>query len=184
MCRTFSASRVYNGRWVFDRHPFSSSPLSSKPMKRAQRLEILQRQIAWQSRFALTIVEDLEEAAAAHDQGAACYLLQAFAAACLTLAHQLWPGGRRLTDQIIISSAFDLRESLSVEEPSLLSPENLAPLGITLHFTQADCTHFFDLGQLVVDVDGERFRISPLIDEVRALWDRAALKAGKVPVVN
>jgi hypothetical protein len=153
-------------------------------MKRVKRLEILQRQIAWQSRFALTIVEDMEEAAAAHDQAAACYLLQALAAACLTLAHQLWPGGRRLTDQIIISSAFDLRESLGVSDTSLLSPEKLAPLGITLHFTQADCTHFFDLARKAVEVDGEHYPLTPLVEEVRALCEQASLRAEKVPVVS
>jgi hypothetical protein len=153
-------------------------------MNRAQRLELLQRQIAWQTRFALTIVEDLEEASTAHDQGAACYLLQAFAAACLTLAHQLWPGGRRLTDQILISSAFDLRESLGLSEGSLLSPDKLAPLGIAIHFRQEDCTRFFDLNRMMLDLDGEVYHIPPLIEEVRALCESASLKAEKVPVVS
>jgi hypothetical protein len=150
-------------------------------MNRSQRLQILQRQVAWQSRFALTIVEDLQEAREARDIGAACYLLQAFAAACLTLAHQLWPGGRRLTDQIAIGSAFDLRESLGVAEPSPLSPDRLAPLGIALHFTPTDCELHFDVADLSVLLDGERYELATLIREVETLWEHSSRKAGKVP---
>jgi hypothetical protein len=153
-------------------------------MNRVERLQILQRQIAWQSRFALTIAEDLEEARSARDVGAACYLVQALAAACLTLAHQLWPGGRRITDQIAAGFAFDLRESLEVGDSSLLSPERLAPLGITIHFTQVDCDHFLDLAGLAVEVEGDRYRIEPLVREVESLWERASRKAHKVPKVR
>lgn len=153
-------------------------------MKRADRLELLQRQVAWQARFALTIVEDLEAAAQAEDAGAACYLLQALAAACLTLTHQLWPGGRRLTDQLAIAAAGELRASLEVTEASLLAPERVAPFGITLHFTQRDCLLFFDLRRLLVEVDGEPYALRPLIGEVRALWERAAALAEKVPRVG
>ena len=152
-------------------------------MKRATRLELLQRQVAWHTRFALTIVEDLEEAAHEGDTAAACHLLQAFAAACLTLTHHLWPGGRRITDQIAIASAFDLRQSLGAGDNSPLTPDRIAPLGITIHFTQQDCVHFFDLNRLVVEADAELYPLRPVIEEVRALAERAAAKAGKVPVV-
>lgn len=163
---------------------YTYTALYDPTMKRPDRLRLLQRQIAWHARFALTVVDDLEDAARAEDASAACYLLQAFAAACLTISHYLWPGGRRATDQRAVASAFDLRESLGVSERSALVGENLAPLGITVHFTQQDCSHFFDLQQLTVKADGEPFPLHPVIDEVRLLWERAAAKADKLPTVE
>jgi hypothetical protein len=153
-------------------------------MKQADRLRLLQRQIAWHARFALTVVEDLEDAARSGDISAGCYLLQALAAACLTISHYLWPAGRLLTDQLAVTSAFDLRESLEVREDSALAGQNLAPLGITVHYTQQDCSHFFDLQHLTVEVDGEPYPLRPVIDELRSLWERAAAKADKLPAVE
>lgn len=145
------------------------------------KLKLLQRQVAWHARFCLTIVEDLEEASHDGDAAAACYLVQAFAASCLTLSHHLWPGGRRITDRMVIDTAEELRTSLKVSEDSLLASERIAPLGITIHFTQDDCLHFVDLRNLTVNVDGEDFRLRPVIQTVRSLWEHAAIQAEKVP---
>jgi hypothetical protein len=150
-------------------------------MKSRGKLKLLQRQVAWHARFCLTIVEDLEEAAHDGDSAAACYLVQAFAASCLTLSHHLWPGGRRITDRMVVDTAEELRASLKVGEDSLLASERIAPLGITIHYTQKDCRHFVDLQSMVVNVDGENFRLRPVVQTVRALWEEAAMQAEKVP---
>lgn len=149
-----------------------------------RKLKLLQRQVAWQARFCLTVVDDLQDAARDGDAGAACYLMQALVASALTLSHSLWPGGRRITDHLVVELAAELRASLGVDESSPLASQRLAPLGTAIYFTHVDCAHFFDLRRLTVNVDGEIYPLRPVIEAVRYVWEQGAALADQIPRVE
>jgi hypothetical protein len=149
-------------------------------MSRHTRLRVLNRQVAWHARFALSIVEDLEEAAQDRDAAAACFLAGAFVASALTLSYDLWPRGRRLTDQVASHSADELRQRLGIPEASLLAPERLLPYGAAIRFTQRDCLHNLDLRRLTITLDGQTLPLEPLFVAVHDLLQRCSA-TGDVP---
>jgi hypothetical protein len=146
-------------------------------------MQLLQRQIAWHLHFSLTVIEDLEQAAHDRDEGAACFLMQAFVASCLTMSHHLWPGGRRVTDQLVIGVAEELRASLGVEDGSLLASQRIAPLGTAIRFDRQDCRSNLELHGLTVQVGDETIPLRPVFGELRSLWERTVEQVDRVPSV-
>lgn len=152
-------------------------------MPRPDKLTLLQRQIAWHAAYAVTVVEDLEEAARGEDAAAGCTLARAFVAACLVTTHQLWPGGRRATDRLVMGRAEELRASLGVGADSPLHPERTAPLAMLIQFNRPDCEASVDLEQMTVRIAREPHPLRPLFDAMRALRTAASERAAVVPRV-
>jgi hypothetical protein len=150
-------------------------------MSRHTRLRVLNRQVEWHARFALSIVEDLEDAARDGDTGAACFLVGAFLASALTLSYDLWPPGRRLTDQLAAGHADELRHRLGVEDGSVLASERLEPYAAAIRFTQQDCLHYLDLRRLTITLEGQRYPLEPLIRAIHEVWERASLEGNARP---
>lgn len=152
-------------------------------MARPDKLQLLQRQIAWHAQYSLTLVEDLEDAARDGDHAAVCTLAQAFVASCLVMTHHLWPGGRRLTDRLVTGRAEELRRSLGVTDDSPLHPERTAPLGNLIQFNRPDCEESIDLENLTVQIQAEPQPLRPIFAAIRELRGAASEKASTIPRV-
>lgn len=152
-------------------------------MPRPDKLQLLQRQIAWHAQYSLTLVEDLEDAAREGDHAAACTLAQAFAASCLVMTHHLWPGGRRLTDRLVTGRAEELRQSLGVADDSPLHPDRTAQLGNLIQFNRPDCQESIDLEAMSVRIDAEPHLLRPIFAAIRNVRGAAAEKAATIPRV-
>ncbi|MDQ3556337.1 MAG: hypothetical protein M3409_06130, partial [Gemmatimonadota bacterium] len=102
---------------------------------------------------------------------------------CLTMSHHLWPGGRRITDHLVVGVAQQLRESLGVDEGSLLASDQIAPLGVAIRFDRQDCRQSLDLHAMTVRIGDDAIPLRPLFTELRSLWERAAEQVDRVPSV-
>lgn len=140
--------------------------------------------MAWQARFGLTLVEDLEDAATAGDIGAACVLVGSFLAATVTLSRFLWPAEGAGSDPAAARRAEELRALLSLGEDSPIAPSRVARFVSAIRYTRRDCVHYLDLRGRTLSVGGEALALEPLIAAVDAVWRRAAEGADRVPRVE
>lgn len=165
-------------------------------------LRIFQREVERQCRFALVATQDLNGALQAGDMDRIWFSVQAFLVAAGNISKLLWPPRPLLPER-----GAELRASLSVGEDSPLEPRtfrnyfehfderleewatsserhnfadsNVGPPNMIVGLDAADYLRNFDTTNFAVTFRGDTYRLQPIAEAIRDLWQKAVTEAAK-----
>jgi len=165
-------------------------------------LQIFQREVERQCRFALIAIEDLRQALKTSDSDSIWYSIQAFLVAAGNISKLLWPSQARLPER-----GAELRESLSISDESPLEPRkfrnhfehfderlekwatsleprmfidsNIGTGKIIKGPQQTNFLRNFDTANFAVTFRGDVYHLQPVANAIRDLWQKASAEAQK-----
>jgi hypothetical protein len=135
------------------------------------------RELEWQSRFALSVADDLADALATGEHARATAAARALLVRVQKISELLWPGTARLADRLLPDRAASVRALLHVDAATPLTTERVSALYAMfdhpLDATQPGAARF--LRRPVLLAGGRVFDFGAILAEVRRLWDRSSV---------
>jgi hypothetical protein len=134
------------------------------------------REVEWQSRFALSVADDLHDALAAGERFKAASAVRALLIRMQKVSELLWPGRERLSDRLLPDRAQSLRTALQIGAATPLTPDRIAPyyalFDHDLDEVQPSHGHF--LRRPVLSAGARIFDLGELLAEIRRVWQKSS----------